>query len=308
MIETWHKELESLYNQMVSWRRDFHQYPELSFQEIETPKKIAEILKSFHIDVKTDVGGRGVIVVFGTHLSSQMPVGIVGAKAGAMMAAADTFEVKIQGRGGHGGMPHHTVDAIIVATQVINQLQLLVSRKVDPLQSAVVTVGTFHAGQADNIIADTATFTGTIRTLNPEVREFMEKEFKRVVEGICQSLHAEVNIQYKRGYPILINHLDETSHFMEIAKRDLGRDRVIEVPPIMGGEDFAYYLEHVPGAFFFTDAGNEEIGTTYQHHHPQFDFDERAMLVGGKLLLSLVNSYLRDGKESLKTLDVNTTE
>ncbi|OFD38497.1 amidohydrolase [Bacillus mycoides] len=364
MIETWHKELESLYNQMVSWRRDFHQYPELSFQEIETPKKIAEILKSFHIDVKTDVGGRGVIgvieggipgktialradfdglpiqdekqvsykskipgvmhacghdghtatllgvakilsenrdqlsgkivlihqhaeekepggaiamiedgclegvdVVFGTHLSSQMPVGIVGAKAGAMMAAADTFEVKIQGRGGHGGMPHHTVDAIIVATQVINQLQLLVSRKVDPLQSAVVTVGTFHAGQADNIIADTATFTGTIRTLNPEVREFME-----------------------------------------IAKRDLGRDRVIEVPPIMGGEDFAYYLEHVPGAFFFTDAGNEEIGTTYQHHHPQFDFDERAMLVGGKLLLSLVNSYLRDGKESLKTLDVNTTE
>ncbi|QWG34692.1 amidohydrolase [Bacillus mycoides] len=405
MIETWHKELESLYNQMVSWRRDFHQYPELSFQEIETPKKIAEILKSFHIDVKTDVGGRGVIglieggipgktialradfdglpiqdekqvsykskipgvmhacghdghtatllgvakilsenrdqlsgkivlihqhaeekepggaiamiedgclegvdVVFGTHLSSQMPVGIVGAKAGEMMAAADTFEVKIQGRGGHGGMPHHTVDAIIVATQVINQLQLLVSRKVDPLQSAVLTVGTFHAGQADNIIADTATFTGTIRTLNPEVREFMEKEFKRVVEGICQSLHAEVNIQYKRGYPILINHLDETSHFMEIAKRDLGRDRVIEVTPIMGGEDFAYYLEHVPGAFFFTGAGNEEIGATYQHHHPQFDFDERAMLVGGKLLLSLVNSYLRDGKESLKTLDVNTTK
>lgn len=243
MIETWHKELESLYNQMVSWRRDFHQYPELSFQEIETPKKIAEILKSFHIDVKTDVGGRGVIgvieggipgktmalradfdalpiqdekkvsykskvpgvmhacghdghtatllgvakilsdnrdqlsgkivlihqhaeekepggaiamiedgclegvdVVFGTHLSSQMPLGIVGTKAGAMMAAADTFEVKIQGRGGHGGMPHHTVDAIIVATQVINQLQLLVSRKVDPLQSAVLTVGTFHAG------------------------------------------------------------------------------------------------------------------------------------------------------------------
>lgn len=247
----------------------------------------------------------GVDVVFGTHVSSQMPVGIVGAKAGAMMAAADSFEVKVQGRGGHGGMPHHTVDAIIVATQIINQLQLLVSRKVDPLQSVVLTVGTFHAGQADNIIADTATFTGTIRTLDPEVREYMEKEFRRVVEGICQSLQAEVNIQYKRGYPILINHVEETSHLMEVAECDLGRERVIEVPPIMGGEDFAYYLEHVPGAFFFTGAGNEEIGATYPHHHPQFDFDERAMLVGGKLLLSLVNSYLRNGDESLRTVDMD---
>lgn len=379
----------------------FSSIPRAIVSRNRNTEKIAEILKSFHIDVKTDVGGRGVIgvieggipgktmalradfdalpiqdekrvsykskvpgvmhacghdghtatllgvakilsdnrdqlsgkivlihqhaeekepggaiamiedgclegvdVVFGTHLSSQMPLGIVGTKAGAMMAAADTFEVKIQGRGGHGGMPHHTVDAIIVATQVINQLQLLVSRKVDPLQSAVLTVGTFHAGQADNIIADTATFTGTIRTLDPEVREYMEKEFRRVVEGICQSLHAEVNIQYKRGYPILINHVAETRHFMTVAEHDLGKERVMEVPPIMGGEDFAYYLEHVPGAFFFTGAGNEEIGATYPHHHPQFDFDERAMLVGGKLLLSLVNSYSRDGKGFLHHVEV----
>ena len=132
----------------------------------------------------------------------------------------------------------------------------------------------------------------------------MEKEFKRVVEGICQSLHAEVNIQYKRGYPILINHVDETRHFMTVAERDLGRERVMEVPPIMGGEDFAYYLEHVPGAFFFTGAGNEEIGATYPHHHPQFDFDEQAMLIGGKLLLSLVNSYVRDEKESFHHVEV----
>ncbi|WP_459499974.1 amidohydrolase [Bacillus sp. C1] len=405
MIETWHKELEGFYEQMVLWRRNFHQYPELAFKEVETPKKIVEILKSFHIDVKTDVGGRGVVgiieggkpgktialradfdalpiqdekqvsykskvpgvmhacghdghtatllgvakvlsdnreqlsgkvvfiyqhaeekepggaiamiedgclegvdVIFGTHLSSQMPIGVVGAKAGAMMAAADTFEVKIQGQGGHGGMPHHTVDAIIVATQVINQLQLLVSRKVDPLQSAVLTVGTFHAGQADNIIADTATFTGTIRTLDPEVRDYIEVEFTRIVEWICHSLHAEVTIQYKRGYPILINHLEETSYFMEIAERDLGRERVIEVPPIMGGEDFAYYLEHVPGAFFFTGAGNEEVGATYPHHHPQFDFDERAMVVGGKLILSLVNGYLRAGEGFLYEMNMNRTK
>lgn len=393
MLTEWHQKLDDLEAQMVEWRRHFHQHPELSFEEVETPKKIAELLRSWDIEVKTGVGSRGVVgvihggkpgktvalradfdalpiqdeksvaykskipgvmhacghdghtatllgvakvlsqgrehlqgnvvlihqhaeesspggaigmiedgcldgvdTIFGTHLASTMPFGLVGTRKGAVTAGEDSFEVTIHGRGGHGAAPHETVDAIIIATQVINQLQLLVSRQVNPLQSAVLSVGTFHAGHASNVIADQATFSGTIRTLHPEVRELMEREMKAIVNGISATFHATAEINFIHGYPSIVNHDKETELFMKAARNDMGLENVLEVPPMMAGEDFAYYLQHVPGMFFFTGAEMDHKEDVYPHHHPRFDFNERAMLVAGKLMLSVVYQYL-NGQE-----------
>lgn len=391
MLAGLHQKLDEAFEQMVSWRRHFHQYPELSFQEVETPKKIAEILKSFGITIRTGVGGRGVVglidggkpgktvalradfdalpiqdekevsykskipgvmhacghdghtaillgvakvlsavrdqlpgkivlihqhaeeadpggadmmiqdgclegvdVIFATHLGSTMPLGWVGTRKGPMLAASDVFEVTICGKGGHGSSPHETVDSIIVATQVINQLQLLISRRLDPLQSAVLSIGSFHAGQAPNVIADKAVFSGTIRTFTPEIRDLMEREFNSIVTGVCSALYAEAEISYVRGCPPLINHDRETDFFRKVATQDIGADKVLEIPPLMGAEDFAYYLQHIPGMYFITGAGKPAPETNYPHHHPRFDFDENAMRMAGKELLSLVYHYLHE--------------
>lgn len=248
----------------------------------------------------------GVDVIFGTHVGSMLPLGLVSSRKGALMAAADGFEVTIHGKGGHGASPHETVDSIIVATQVINQLQLLVSRRVDPLQPAVLSVGSFHAGQAGNVIADKAVFTGTVRTLDAGVRDLMEAEMRAVIEGVCKAHHAEAEFTYVRGYPSVVNHAHETELFMEIARRDLGADKVLESPPMMGGEDFAYYLQYVPGAFFFTGAGMEDPAANFPHHHPKFDFDERAMLIAGKLLLSLVHHTLQEEQATEEQVEEQT--
>jgi amidohydrolase len=389
MLINWNEQLEELYDQMVEWRRDFHQHPELSFQEERTPKIIAEYLESLGIEVKTSVGGRGVVgiikggksgktialradfdalpiqdekevpykstvpgvmhacghdghtatllgvakvlsenrehlqgnvvllhqhaeelapggaiamvedgclenvdVVFGTHLMANAPYGTYAYRKGPMMAAGDRFEIKIKGRGGHGSAPHETVDAIAIATQVVTQLQHLVSRQINPLKPAVVSVGSFHAGGASNVIADSAELTGTVRTFDPEVRDYIEKEMKIIVEGICSAFHATAEVTYFRGYPAVVNHDKETDVFVEVMKKCVGDEKLIHIDPIMGSEDFGYFIQEKPGMFFFTAAGNKEIGACYPHHHPKFDFDERAMLNAGKALLSITHNYL----------------
>lgn len=389
MLEKWNQSLEELYDQMVQWRRDFHMHPELSFQEERTPKKITEYLKSLGIEVKTGVGGRGVVgtieggqpgktialradfdalpiqdeknvpykstvpgvmhacghdghtatllgvakvlsenrehlkgkvvllhqhaeelapggaiamvedgclegvdVVFGTHLMANQPYGTYGYQKGPIMAAGDRFVIKIQGKGGHGSAPHETVDAIAIGTQVVNQLQHLVSRQINPLKPAVVSVGSFHAGDASNVIADSVELTGTVRTFDPEVRDYIEREMKTVVEGICGAFHATCEFSYTRGYPAVINHEKETDVFIDVIKEYIGEERLVNIEPIMGSEDFGYFIQEKPGMFFFTAAGNTEIGASYPHHHPKFDFDERAMLLAGKALLSLTHFYL----------------
>jgi amidohydrolase len=144
------------------------------------------------------------------------------------------------------------------------------------------------------VIADKAVFSGTVRTLDPESRELMERELKSIVDGVCSALHAKADIKFVRGYPSVSNHEKETELFMKVASNDLGPDKVVEVLPVMAGEDFAYYLQRVPGVFFFTGAGQAESAANYPHHHPRFDFDERAMLIAGKTMLSLVYDYLNE--------------
>lgn len=232
----------------------------------------------------------GVETIFGVHLWTPLPTGRVGVCGGPAMAATDRFEVEIVGEGGHGGFPHQTIDAVVVAAKAILDLQLVVSRYVDPLEPAVVSVGRLSAGSAFNIIAERATFEGTVRTLSEEVRSLIEEKMERIVKGVCEGTGASYDLEYQRGYPSLVNHPAQT----DVVRRAIeGSDRctLVEMKPIMGGEDFAYYLQEVPGCFFFVGAGNEDKDAVYPHHHPKFDFDEDALSVGVEALLATYLQY-----------------
>lgn len=230
----------------------------------------------------------GVDAIFGTHLWSGTPLRTIEYLTGPVMAAADRFEITIQGAGGHGASPHQTKDAVVIGAQLVINLQQLVSRRVNPIESAVLSVGSFIADNAFNVIADSAKLGGTVRSFNPEIRDLMEREMKRVVEGTALAHDCEIKFDYFRGYPAVVNHKAETEFLKEVAEQIPGVDAVIESKPHMGGEDFAYYLEKVPGTFFFTGA---QPATPYPHHHPKFDFDEQAMLLAAKTLGAAALDY-----------------
>lgn len=227
----------------------------------------------------------GVDVIFGTHLSSNYPTGMIGYRVGPTMAAVDSFELKIQGQGGHGAHPDQTKDAIVIGSQLVMNLQQLVARRIAPTESAVLSVGSFVASNADNIIADTAYLNGTIRTFNMDVRETMEREFKRIIQGTEITHDCTIELDYRHGYPALVNHEKETLFVRHIAQDICD---VAEVEVTMGAEDFAYYLEEKPGTFFFTGARPAEYAP---HHHPKFDIDEKGMLIAAKVLLTAALDY-----------------
>ncbi len=223
----------------------------------------------------------GVDVIFGTHLWSLTPLGTIEYLAGPVMAAADRFDITIQGAGGHGAAPHQTKDAIVIGAQLVMNLQQLVSRRVNPIDSAVLSIGSFVAQNAFNVIADSAKLGGTVRTFNPDIRHLMEREMKRVIDGTALANDCTIDFEYVRGYPAVVNHAAETEFLKTVAEDILGVESVVESTPQMGGEDFAYYLEKVPGTFFFTGAKPDN---PYPHHHPKFDIDENAMLLAAKTL------------------------
>ncbi|CAM3263656.1 amidohydrolase [Filibacter tadaridae] len=229
----------------------------------------------------------GVDAIFGTHLWSLTPYGAIEYLTGPVMAAADRFVLTIQGSGGHGAAPHQTKDAIVIGSQLVMNLQQLVSRRVNPIESAVLSVGSFVAENAFNIIADSAKLGGTVRTFNPEIRDLMELEMKRIVEGTALSNDCTIEFDYIRGYPPVVNHAAETE-FIKTIIEQLPDAEAVEAEPQMGGEDFAYYLEKVPGTFFFTGAKPVD---PYPHHHPKFDFNERAMLLAAKALGAAAIDY-----------------
>ena len=224
----------------------------------------------------------GVDVIFGTHLWSTTPYGRIDLRVGPIMAAADSFELKVQGRGGHGASPHETIDAVVIGSQIVSNLQPLVSRRVDPLESAVLSVGSFVAQNPFNIIADQAILSGTVRSFKEDVRSLMETEMERVIEGTSMANNSHYEFNFKRGYPPVVNHEKETHYVKGVAETVPGVSEVYDCPPQMGGEDFAYYLEEIPGTFFFTGAMPD--GDVYPHHHPKFDFKEEAMLLAAKTL------------------------
>ncbi|MDV6377018.1 amidohydrolase [Sporosarcina sp. GW1-11] len=379
------KKLEQSYDDMVEIRRYLHMNPEVSFKEEKTAAYIADFYKQLSIDVRTGVGGNGVVarvkgskpgktvamradfdalpiqdqkdtpyastvpgvmhacghdghtatllqlakalnemredlageyvfihqhaeelapggaiamiedgclegvdVIFGTHLWSLYETGIIHYAVGPVMAAADRFLIKIQGAGGHGASPQQTKDAVVIGSQLVMNLQQIVSRRVDPIESAVLSVGSFVADNAFNVIADQAVLGGTVRTFTPENRDLMEREIKRVAEGTAITNDCQIEVGYFRGYPAVINHEKETEFLKTVAKSIPNLKGVEEMQPQMGGEDFAYYLEKVPGTFFFTGAKPKDA---FPHHHPRFDIDEEAMLAAAKTLGAAAIEY-----------------
>ena len=231
----------------------------------------------------------GVDAIFGTHLWSMTPFGRIETRTGPIMAAADSFTLTVQGRGGHGASPHETIDAIVVGAQIVSTLQTLVSRRVDPLESAVLSIGSFVAQNPFNIIADQAVLSGTVRTFKEDVRSLMQTEMERVIKGIALASNSQYEFNFTKGYSAVVNHETETLLIKDIAASIPGVTEVYDCPPQMGGEDFAYYLEKIPGCFFFTGAMPE--GEAYPHHHPKFDFKEEAMLIAAKTLGTAAIQY-----------------
>ena len=388
-IEPLFHRLEDYYLDMVGLRRELHMYPELSFQEVNTPQKIAAIHKQLGLEVRTNVGGRGVVatlkgakpgptvalradfdalpiqdekeveyksripgvmhacghdihtatligvarvltelrdqlqgnvvfihqfaeeitpggakpmiedgcldgvdVIYGCHVWSGIPFGEIGVTEGYMMAAVDDFIISIEGKGGHGATPHLTVDPVVVGSQLVLNLQQIISRRVDPLKPAVLTVGSFVSGNSFNIIPGSAVLKGTIRSFDEDVRQLLEVFLKEVTQATCLAAGASVKIEFIKGYPAVHNHTEATKRIEALAKPIVGVDKVKRMTPIMGGEDFSYYLQKVPGTFFFVGGENPNLNAIYPHHHPKFDVDERAMLIAGKVFLSAVVHHL----------------
>ncbi|WP_449620527.1 M20 family metallopeptidase [Robertmurraya sp. Marseille-Q9965] len=233
----------------------------------------------------------GVEAIFGTHLWASEPTGKIQYRKGPIMAAADRFEINIQGQGGHGAQPHRTKDAVVIASQLVLNLQQIVSRKVSPVESAVVSVGSFVAENAFNVIADKAKLVGTVRTFNEDVRSFIENEIDRIVKGTCLAADCEYTYEFNRGYPAVVNHDEETEFIVECVNSIPSVETVEEAELQMGGEDFAYYLQHVKGTFFFTGARPLGVPVAYPHHHPKFDIDEKALLVAAKALGAAALTY-----------------
>lgn len=385
MLEKLFNRLESIYPELVEIRRDFHMYPELSNTEVQTPKKIAAYLEELGLEVRTKVGGRGVVatlrggkpgktvalradfdalpiheetdvpfksrvpgvmhacghdlhtaallgvakvlsehreeipgtvkfihqfaeevtpggaepmikdgaldgvdVMYGAHVMSTEELGTVSVKEGYFSAAQDDFNITVYGRGGHGNQPHLTIDPLVTGSQLVVNLQQIVSRRVNPLQGAALTVGSFHSGEGNNIIPDTAVIKGTVRTFDEEARTVIEEALKNVTQSTCAANGAGVDIEYIKDCPSIYNNPEETKRVMEVAKRLFSEQNVLTDSPMMGSEDFAYYTKEVPSVYFTVGGRNKEINAVYPHHHPKFNIDEQAILNIGKMFISLV--------------------
>ena len=226
----------------------------------------------------------------GLHVWNEMPVGTVYAEAGPVMASADMFSFTIHGKGGHGAIPHFSIDPIVVAAQVINQLQTIVSRSVDPQQPAVVTIGTIQAGTAPNIIPASVECSGTIRSFDPAVRDRMIDDMQRILKGICDAADARYEFSLTEGYPATVNDPQMTDLVRRSVADVMGESALVQHRPTMGAEDMSYILQRAPGAFFFVGSGPEGK-EAFPHHHPEFDIDERVMAYGAAIFMKAVERF-----------------
>jgi amidohydrolase len=272
----------------LSQHRDFPGTVKVIFQPAEEgpggakPMVEAGVLKNPDVDA-----------IIGLHLWNNLPLGTVGVRSGALMAAVELFKCTIQGKGGHGAMPHQTVDSILVSAQIVTALQAIVARNLDPIKSGVVTVGKLQAGHALNVIADTAHLAGTVRYFDPVLDGFFNERMEQIIAGICQSHGASYALDYWQLYPPTINHPDMADLVRSVA------ETVVETPAgvvpecqTMGGEDMSFFLQEVPGCYFFLGSANVEKGLAYPHHHPRFDFDETALSMGVEMFVRCVERYM----------------
>ena len=240
----------------------------------------------------------GVSAIYGVHLWTPLPSGTVASAPGPVMATEDEFDLEIRGKGGHGGMPHETVDAIAAGAAFVQGVQTIVSRSVDPLEPAVVSIGSFHAGTAANIIAEVCRLSGTVRTFDATVRERVRERLQASAEAVCRQFGAEFSLDWRHGYPPVVNDEREAERFFAVARGLFGDAAVRRIRPLMTSEDFAYYLQRVPGCFMFVGAGNAECGAVWPHHHPRFDIDERAMLQAARLLVAMADHYAEEASSA----------
>ena len=229
----------------------------------------------------------GVDMVLGIHLWNELPAGVLGVRAGPLMAAVDRLRIVVHGRGGHGGNPHRAADPVVAAAHVVVALQSLVAREVSPLQSAVVTVGAVHGGQAFNVIPDEVTLTGTIRTFDAALRREMPERIRRIAGGVASALQCTAEVEVRPGNPPVVNDPAVAALARRAAVRVVGEEAVVEPQPTMGGEDMAVYFERVPGCFVFVGSANAERGLDQPHHSPRFDFDEAALTIGCQFLVEV---------------------
>jgi amidohydrolase len=383
---------ERLKPQMIDWRRDFHQNPELGYEEQRTSAIVAEHLEQLGLEVRRGVGRTGVVgllrgkepgptialradmdalpiqdqktvaynskvagkahlcghdahtsilmgtarflsdmgvpergnikfifqpaeeglagakammddgvlsdpkveAIAGLHVYPFLPTGRITTTRGVGCAAADRISIKIIGKGGHAAHPHQTIDSITVAGQVISSLQHIASRQVNPLDAVVITIGKIQGGFASNVIAPEVEMHGTVRTLNPLLREEMPGKIEKVIKGVTEAFGAAYEFNYHLGYPSIINDDAMVDLVLETSDQVLGTGKYEVVQPSMGGEDFSYYSHEVPGVFFRLGVGNEAKNAVYPLHHPQFDLDEDALPIGVALLSTVAMNYLRN--------------
>jgi amidohydrolase len=397
-VPDYRAEAEGLRGQLVAWRRDLHQHPELSFREVRTAAFVARTLSELGYEVRAGVAHTGVVAslqsgrpgptvmlradmdalpvqessdapyasqtpgamhacghdghvaiglgaatllarhatglpgrvlflfqpaeeglggaremiaagaladirpdaAFGLHLWNPLPLGRIVAQAGPIMAAADILNITIRGRGGHGGQPHETVDAIAVTGQVLSALQTIVSRNVDPQEMAVLTIGIVHGGTAFNVIAETVELQGTIRTFSPAVRETVLTRLQVLLDGVTTGMGARYDLQAQCVAPAVVNDAVIAEVARAAAVQVVGNTAVAWHAPLMVSEDFAEYQKVVPACYMLLGSGNAELGLSAPHHSPRFDFDERALPIGAALLATAATRYLVErvtGKE-----------
>lgn len=376
-------------DELVARRRDFHQHPEIAFEEVRTAGIVAQELQALGMEVQTGIGKTGVVgilegdsdgptvlvradmdalpiteenqvdylstvdgkmhacghdghtaialsvaklfannrdqlagrikfvfqpaeeigagakamvedgvlndprpdVSLGLHLWNPLPVGKINVQSGPVMAGISRFEINIQGKGGHGAMPHETVDPIVCASQMVLALQTIVSRNANPLESAVVSVAQIHAGTADNIIPDTARITGTFRTYTLEMRDMVCERMATITEHTALASGCTTNLNITHPGMAVNNHED----VVEQAKatwRKLGRESDFTLTRTTASEDVGWFMDDIPGMYFLLGSGNAERDLAYPHHHPRFDFDEDVLPIGVELLSSAVASYV----------------
>jgi amidohydrolase len=234
----------------------------------------------------------GVDAIYGQHVWASVPSGKIQYKIGPFMASADGFELKIQGKGGHGSAPQYSVDPTIAAANFVFNLQTIISREIDPQDTVVMSIGKLQAGSAFNIIPDKVGINGTIRTFNPEVRNSLPDRMQRIVDGLCTMTRCTADFEYQKMIPTTINDEEVELIAKDVAEDIFGADNVEESPLIMGGEDFAFYQEKIPGGFCFVGIGNPDKGTDNPHHSPHFNVDDEVLWKGVATYAGVAWKYL----------------
>lgn len=253
------------------------------FQPAEEVNKGAKLMveNGLFTKVKADL-------IFGLHNNPEIPWGKIAIKENGLMASVDTIKIKVKGKGGHGAIPHATRDPIVAASAMITDLQSIVSRNISPLEPAVISIGTIHAGIANNVIPELVEMTGTVRSFSDEVRKLLAKRIREVLENVAKTYMVEVELDYTFDLPAVFNSRELTNLAYEASKEIVGSENIVDPIPSMGGEDFSIFMEKVPGFFFWLGVENKDKDMNYVWHNPKFDGDERSLIIGSTVMANMV--------------------